>query len=212
MKKIMLGAALMATVMFAVSFAPSNPNKTSFKGNDLTNPTIGEVTMFAGNFAPRGWALCDGQLLPISQHQALFSILGTTYGGDGRSTFALPDLRGRTPIHVGRGPGLSDYRLGAKGGAETVTLTANQMPAHKHDIEAKLYVSDVEPTIKDGTDNVFGASNIYAVDGRAVSALRGGTIRSSIGDSGGGQAHENRAPYLGINYIIALQGTFPSRN
>jgi len=211
MKKIMLGAALMAAVIFAVSFAPSNPDNTSFKGNDLTNATIGEVTMFAGNFAPRGWALCDGQLLPISQYQSLFSILGTTYGGDGRTTFALPDLRGRTPIHVGRGPGLSDYRLGQKGGVETVTLTTNQIPAHQHAADFKLNTANAAGDTKNAQDNAFGAKEIYTTSAPAT-AMNAGTITGNIGNTGGGQAHENRPPYLGINYIIALQGTYPSRN
>ena len=102
----------------------------------MSDPFIGEIKMFAGNFAPRGWALCDGQLLAVSQNDALFSLFGTIYGGDGRTTFGLPDLRGRIPIHAGSGPGLSPRRLGAKGGAENVTLTTAQLPAHKHDIFA----------------------------------------------------------------------------
>jgi len=102
----------------------------------MSEPFVGEIRMFAGNFAPRGWAFCDGQLLAVSQNDALFSLLGTIYGGDGRTTFGLPDMRGRTPLHAGQGPGLSNRRLGAKAGAENVTLTVNQLPSHRHDWQA----------------------------------------------------------------------------
>ena len=169
-------------------------------------PFLGEIIMFGGNFAPRGWAFCDGQLLPISQNQALFSLLGTIYGGDGRTTFALPDLRGRVSIHQGNGPGLSDYRLGSKGGAENVTLTAAQIPAHNHAIKAANQGGDdSDPT----TANGFGsaANDLY------LETAPGTTMQNGImSNTGGNQQHTNIQPYLAINFIIALQGTFPSRS
>ena len=162
--------------------------------------------MFAGNFAPRDWALCDGQLLPIAQNQALFSILGTTYGGDGRTTFALPDLRGRFPIHPGSGPGLTQRRLGEKSGAETVTLTAADIPAHTHPLNA----STSEGAFDSPQDAVPGrpASGIpqYAAAANTTMAA------STIGTAGGNRPHDNMPPFVGINYIIALFGVFPSRN
>ncbi len=158
-------------------------------------PFIGQVMMFGGNFAPRGWALCDGQLLSINSNSALFSILGTTYGGDGRTTFALPDLRGRVAIGPRTGPGLSNYNLGQSGGVEAVTLTTAQIPAHSHDLE-------VQHPVTEGTTAYAGAEedNTQAT---------GTEVTNS---TGGGQSHENRQPYLVVNYIIALQGTYPSRS
>ncbi|MCX4248096.1 phage tail protein [Paraliomyxa miuraensis] len=168
-------------------------------------PFIGQIIMFAGNFAPRGWALCDGQLLPISQNQALFSILGTTYGGDGRTTFALPDLRGRASLHAGSGPGLTPRSLGQKSGEETVTLTVNQMPSHGHVVNAA-----------DTMANVRSPSNAVLAQ-EATGAYQNGRTDvtmnpAMIGNSGGSQPHDNMQPYLVVNYIIALEGIFPSRN
>ena len=170
------------------------------------NPFIGLIVMFGGNFAPRGWALCDGQLLPINQYSALFSILGTTYGGDGRTTFALPDLRGRVPIHEGTGPGLSPYDLGQKGGSETVTLTTNQIPAHSHNFE--LGSTGSTPAGSGSfLGNVTGTNLIYN------GTKSGNTLNSgAIHNTGGGQSHNNIQPYLAVNFIIALQGTYPSRS
>ncbi|MCA9638552.1 MAG: phage tail protein [Myxococcales bacterium] len=162
-------------------------------------PFLGQIMMFAGNFAPRGWALCDGQLLPISQNQALFSILGTTYGGDGRTTFALPDLRGRAPIHAGHGPGLSDYRLGQKGGAESVTLTVNQMPSHNHTLAMN---GEGAATKQAG---YLAASEIYGETADKSAPA------NTISNAGGNQPVSNIQPYVVVNYIIALQGIFPSR-
>ncbi len=175
----------------------------------MPDPFIGEVILFAGNFAPRGWAFCEGQLLSISSNQALFSILGTTYGGDGRSTFALPDLRGRVPIQQGHGAGLSQHNLGSKGGGETVTLTKNQLASHNHTLGCHVgKVADAETPANNtlGKENV-GKAEIYStVDPDA-------TMRStSIGETGGNEAHNNMQPFLALNYIIALQGVFPSRN
>lgn len=176
------------------------------------DPFIGQIMMFAGNFAPRGWAFCNGQLLDISSHSALFSILGTTYGGDGRSTFGLPDLRGRAPIHHGNstGPGLSPHPLGQKGGAETVTLTTNQIPPHSHGAGC----SDANGSAQAPT-NAFPAAGVDSsrgtVNGYGTSAnqkLNGGFIENT----GGGQAHSNMQPFLAINYVITLEGIFPSRS
>ncbi|OEK09718.1 phage tail protein [Flavivirga aquatica] len=163
--------------------------------------------MFGGNFAPRGWAFCDGQLLPISQYSALFSLLGTTYGGDGRTTFALPDLRGRVAIHPGNGPGLSSYRQGQKGGAETNTLTVNQMPSHRHSVNAVM--EDGNESVP--TNNVPAGTKV--LDKEYSSDTPNTTMKSSIiGNTGGGQPINNIQPYGTVNYIIALQGIFPSRS
>jgi microcystin-dependent protein len=169
-------------------------------------PFIGEVQWFAGNFAPRGWALCDGQLLPISSNTALFSILGTTYGGDGRTTFALPDVRGRVLIGTGQGPGLTNRPLGQKSGQENVTLTAQQIPAHSHPLTASSGAANA--TTPAGTVLASpGRTRIYDSGGPNVSMST-----ASIDPTGGGQAHPNMQPSLVLNCIIALQGIFPSRN
>lgn len=168
----------------------------------MSDPLLGSIILFAGNFAPRGYALCQGQILPISQNTALFSILGTTYGGNGQTTFALPDLRGRAPVGPGQGPGLSDYQLGEQSGVESVTLTVNQLPGHNHPLRA----SSGEQT----TDRPTSGGGL-ARGGAYISS--GDTSDVSIAPiAGGSQPHENRSPYLAVNYIIALQGIFPSRN
>lgn len=195
------------------------------------DPLLGSISMFGGNFAPRGWAFCDGQLLPISSNSALFSILGTTYGGDGRTTFALPDLRGRVPIHPGTGPGLSNRRLGERGGVESVTLSEAQLPAHSHTASADVDGSFSLPVSSDPGDattpdgNVLAAQEsvrgnvpippIYSTtatpDGSmAITGSPTGAV--TVDDTGGSGAHTNVQPYLGVNYIIALQGLFPSRS
>lgn len=174
------------------------------------DPFLGEIRMFAGNFAPRGWAFCDGALLPISQNSALFSILGTTYGGDGRTTFALPDLRGRAPIHAGNGPGLTDRRLGQLGGSESVTLTVAQLPAHNHTAQLN---ADSTVAISDRPTGLLPARNAASTPqyGDTVNTtLSGNAIL--IGATGGGQSVPIMQPYLTVHYIIALVGTFPSRN
>ena len=169
-------------------------------------PFIGEVQWFAGNFAPRGWALCDGQLLSISSNQALFSILGTIYGGDGRTTFGLPDVRGRVMIHEGTGPGLSPRSLGSRSGTETETLTANQMPNHTHTLNAS----------GGSATAVVPNGNVLASPGRTrlydSGAANVNMSASSITSTGGNQSHNNMQPYNTLNCIIALQGIFPSRN
>jgi microcystin-dependent protein len=172
------------------------------------DPFIGQILLFAGNFAPRGWALCQGQLLPIAQNSALFSILGTTYGGDGRTTFALPDLRGRVPVSSGQGPGLSPYTLGENGGTEQVTLLSTQMPAHTH----VLVANNTAGTRAEPEGNVLaaesaGATQIYS-DASATVTMN----PVSISATGGSQPHSNLQPFLCLNYIIALEGIYPSRN
>lgn len=163
---------------------------------------IGQVTLFAGNFAPRGWAFCSGQILPIAQNTALFSILGTTYGGDGQTTFALPDLRSRVPTGPGQGPGLSNVNLGEQSGVESVTLTQAQMPAHGHTVAA----SSTAGTASRPAGNFPAGNGSYAAT--SDSAMNPAMIQAA----GGSQPHENRQPYLGLNFIICLEGIFPSRD
>ena len=164
---------------------------------------IGTILLFAGNFAPRGWALCHGQLISIVENQALFSILGTTYGGDGRTTFSLPDLRGRVPVSAGAGPGLADRRLGQKIGSETNTITAGNLPAGLGQVK----VSEEPPSLADPNGAVLAAGNFYAPASTATGLLGG------VG-SGGGQnaALNNMQPTLALNYVICMQGTYPSRS
>ena len=173
----------------------------------MSEPFLAEVRIVGFNFAPRGWAFCDGQILPINQNQSLYSLLGTTYGGDGRTSFALPDLRGRTPIHVGRSNGGADHTLGSKSGEETHTLSAAEMPQHIHTFHAS---NDAANTVPSSSTLLATVPNrIYAdLDPSRKVLLNTGTIANA----GGGQAHENMQPYLAINFCIALQGLFPSRN
>lgn len=168
-------------------------------------PFIGQIIMFGGNFAPRGWALCDGQLLAISSHSALFSILGTTYGGDGVSTFGLPDLRGRVAVHAGTGPGLTPRPLGQKSGAETVTLTTNQIPSHNHSLEGSRGTADSN----NPTNNYLGVPSSPIYENNPPNVTMGG---ASIANTGGGQSHNNMQPFQVVNFIIALEGIYPSRN
>ncbi len=174
----------------------------------MANPYLGEIRMFAGNFAIAGWALCNGQLLPINQNQALFSILGTTFGGDGVTNFALPNLQGRVPIHAGQGAGLSSYILGEETGSESVTLSVNQMPAHSHPVACNT----------GGGNQASPAGNLPAVESTGTSldysnAPPDGTMSSAMNEStGGSQPHSNIQPVLCVNFLIALQGIYPSRN
>lgn len=175
--------------------------------------------MFGGNFAPRGWAFCNGQLLPISQNSALFSILGTTYGGDGRTTFALPELRGRFAMHAGTGPGLTPRSLGHKSGTETNTLNITQLPNHTHPINMNvsgMIGSNTEPaTTNEASGNTLGAgADIYnELPPEAGEDLGAFSLNPpTIGNAGGNQPINNMPPYLVVNYIIALQGIFPSRS
>ncbi|MCR9121898.1 MAG: tail fiber protein [Phyllobacteriaceae bacterium] len=172
----------------------------------MSEPFVGEIRMFAGNFAPRGWAFCDGQLLAVSQNDALFSLLGTIYGGDGRTTFGLPDLRGRIPIHAGQGPGLSQRRLGAKAGAENVTLTVNQLPSHTHTYNASTTLAGANSP----QDALIGESP--TIDLFSESTPTAGFSASAITHTGGSRSHTNLQPFLCVNFIIALFGIYPSRH
>ena len=169
----------------------------------MSEPFIAEIRIFAGNFAPRGWAFCDGQLLPVAQNTALFSIIGTTYGGDGRSTTALPNLQGRAAMHPGRGPGLTARRLGQRGGEETATLSEAQMPNHSHTVRGHA-----RPATENDAINSYWArqSNFYANTSDVTMAS------DAIENTGGSQEHNNRQPFLVLNFIIALIGLFPSRS
>jgi microcystin-dependent protein len=171
----------------------------------MSEPFVGEIRMFAGNFAPRSWAFCDGQLLAISQNTALFSLLGTLYGGDGRTTFGLPDLRGRVPIHMGTGPGLSQRQIGQKSGGETATVSAAQLPIHTHSWAASGDLAeDGSPAAR--TTATLTGSNLYG-SGTPIPM-------SSLGTSstGGGASHSNLMPTQCVHFIVALFGVFPSRN
>ncbi|MFN3202076.1 MAG: phage tail protein [Bradymonadia bacterium] len=174
----------------------------------MSEPFIGQIVMFAGNFAPRGWAFCDGQLLAINSNQALFAILGTTYGGDGRTTFGLPDLRGRFPMHPGNGPGLSPRQLGARSGQETVTLNVTQIPSHNHN--ATLEVSNTAADDHQPAGNYLGAASadVYTQTRSGNESLNSGATTNT----GGNQPHDNMPPWQTVNFIIALQGVFPSRS
>ena len=178
------------------------------------DPFLGIITLFAGNFAPRGWAFCNGQLLPISGNEALFSLLGTFYGGDGQTTFALPDFRGRVIIHAGRGPGLSNYQLGDKGGVESVTLLQNQLPQHTHALTAV----NSQGTSADPANRLIAKDLLEVALNNSIEADSFGNASpmamaaSSISPAGGGQAHSNLMPSLGLNYIIALEGIYPPRS
>lgn len=182
------------------------------------DPIMGTITIFAGTFAPRGWALCDGSLQSIAENNAMFSILGTTYGGDGVTTFALPDLRGRAPISTGNGPGLSSYSLGQNGGTEAVTLTTLQIPAHVHIATGKVATGGDEALTDIPAGNLLAsesrgggdALNIYNT-GAATGFMAENSVQVTVGTTGGNQSHENRQPYLTINYIIATEGIYPSR-
>ncbi len=170
----------------------------------MSEPFLAEIMIVGFNFAPRGWAQCNGQILPINQNQSLFSLLGTTYGGDGRTSFALPDLRGRTPIHEGTGGGVT-YGLGNKGGDEAVTLSVPEMPSHDHVLKATSdQANTANPTnnlLAKGAEQIYRAPNtLVAMDAAAVTTV------------GGGQGHDNMQPYLTLAFVIALQGLFPSRN
>lgn len=180
----------------------------------MAEPFIGQIMLVGFNFEPRGWAFCNGQLLSISQNTALFSLLGTTYGGNGQTTFALPDLRGRAAVGFGQGPGLSNYDLGEVTGSETVTLTVGQMPAHSHLVGANAANATVaSPSGADLAKTVDSTGrtsfNTYSTPPMTAPVT---LDPATIQQSGGSQPHSNIQPVLGLNYIIALQGIFPSRN
>jgi microcystin-dependent protein len=170
----------------------------------MSEPFVGEIKMFAGTFAPRNWALCDGQLLSIPQNDALFSLLGTIYGGDGRTTFGLPDMRGRLPIHMGTGPGLTPRQIGQRFGQENVTLTAAQVPSHTHQMRA---ADDAGET----TDPAGQVQARTSDDSYSASSPNTNMASEAISASGGSSSHTNVQPFLCINFIIALFGIYPSR-
>jgi microcystin-dependent protein len=206
LKKIMVCMAVVAVTLF--SGLKETPKAYA------EEQMLGEIRMFAGNFAPRGWAFCNGQVLSISTNSALFSLLGTTYGGNGTSTFALPDLRGRSPVGAGQGPGLQNYVLGQQGGTESQTILSSNMPAHTHSL------SDPASTSQ-GTSNTPGTDKILAKavtpDRQEVNIYTTASPDTSLKSSSAGVAGNSlplatRAPYLAINYIIAVEGVYPSRD
>jgi microcystin-dependent protein len=171
------------------------------------DPLLASIILFAGNFAPRGWAFCNGQLLSIAQNTALFSLLGTQFGGNGQTNFALPDLRGRVPVHPGQGPGLSDYVIGQSAGSETTTLLLSNMPAHNHSLNATSEPGSTSVPSGAYLANTGALDKEYNTTGTVVAMNA-----AAIGTAGGSQPFDNLQPYLAINFIIALQGIFPSRD
>jgi microcystin-dependent protein len=171
----------------------------------MSTPYIGQIKLFAGNFAPQGWVFCDGRLLSIAENDALFALVGTTYGGDGQVTFGVPDLRGRIPVGQGQGPGLSNYAIGQAFGTETVTLTQPQLPAHTHNVLGNSAVGSGGPS--GATWAVGGGLSPYG-DAAASQALNAGSVTSA----GGNQPHDNVMPYQTVNYILSLFGIFPPQN
>ncbi|MEO7254603.1 MAG: tail fiber protein [Casimicrobium sp.] len=170
------------------------------------DPFVAEIRIFPFNFAPKGWAFCDGQILPLSQNTALFSLLGTTYGGDGKSNFALPNMQGSAPMHPGQGPGLSLHDLGETGGSETVRLLESEMPSHPHTLAAD--VLDIADT------NVVSPNASFALSSGGTLYQAASNTQLSVGAlavTGGAQPHNNMQPYLTLNFCIALQGVFPPR-
>jgi microcystin-dependent protein len=167
----------------------------------MPDPFLGEIRLFAFDFPPPGWAMCNGQIIPISQNTALFSLIGATYGGDGQNNFALPNLQGRFPLHIGQGPGQTSYDPGQEGGAETVTLQIAEMPTHNHMVAA----TSGDSTSNKPEDGILAQQNHYA-------SASDGTLMNPamITNTGEGQPHENIPPYLALNFCIALQGTAPS--
>jgi microcystin-dependent protein len=173
----------------------------------MAQPYVGEIRMFAGNFAPLGWNFCDGTMLSIGENTTLHQLIGTTYGGDGQTTFQLPDLRGRVPLHMGQGTGLNNYIIGQSGGLNEVTLSVGQLPSHSHNMNASGAIANASSP----TNAILAASSqatvFYGVapDGDAMH-------QSTIGSAGGSQPHSNLQPYVCISFIIALQGLFPSQS
>jgi microcystin-dependent protein len=168
----------------------------------MAQPYVGEIRMFAGNFAPAGWMFCEGQLLPISEYETLFNLIGTTYGGDGQSTFALPDLRGRIPLHFGNG-----FTLAETGGVETITLTVSQIPAHSHP-----FLATTNPASSNSpTSNLGAVNNVFGVFPYGSDAPRTNLSPNSMSSVGGSQPHNNFQPYLCVDFIISLFGIFPSQ-
>jgi microcystin-dependent protein len=177
----------------------------------MADPFVAEIRIFPFNFAPKGWAWCDGQLLPLSQNTALFSLLGTTYGGDGKSTFALPDLEGRAPMHPGQGPGLSLHDLGETGGSETVSLLESEIPAHSHSMNAfNSPANQPGPDPNNSLARTQGSTPYVAPSGGTIPSPAA-MAPESLAPAGGDQPHNNMMPYLTFYFNIALQGVFPPR-
>ena len=172
----------------------------------MSEPFVGEIRMFAGNFAPRGWAFCDGQLLAVNQNDALFSLLGTIYGGDGRTTFGLPDMRGRIPIEQGDGPGLTQRHLGVKAGGETATLNSNQLPSHTHPLQAQNGPGSSSSPL--GNTFATAQGDIYTEEEDDPLNMS----PQAVSSVGGSRPHNNLMPYLCVHFIIALFGIYPSRS
>jgi microcystin-dependent protein len=181
------------------------------------NPFLAEIRMFPFNFPPKGWAFCSGQLLPISQNTALFSLLGTFYGGDGKSTFALPNLQGSVPIHEGQGPGLSERFLGQTGGEPFVTLLQSEIPAHTHNVIATSTIGTAiaangnQLALASAGASKTSAGNIATFYSSSPNKATTAMSPQAVGPAGGGQPHNNMMPYLGLNFCIAMQGVFPAR-
>jgi microcystin-dependent protein len=171
----------------------------------MAQPYVGEIRIFAGNFAPLDWMFCDGSALPISENETLFTVIGTTYGGDGETTFNIPDLRGRVPIHQGQGPGLSNRVIGEAGGAEEVTLTVNQTPAHTHPLLGSTQIASTATP----QGSVPAQDNIVGVDFYIEDTPNANMAPTAIASVGGSQPHTNFQPYICINYIISLFGLYP---
>ena len=175
----------------------------------MAEPFIAEVRIFAFNFAPRGWAFCDGQLLPIAQNTALFALIGTLYGGDGRTTFGLPNLKGRAALHPGNGPGLSPYNLAQRGGVEKVTLSTSQIDSHTHTLRCVEEIGEQGSLTNTVSISRSSGGQLFQTDARANLV---NMLAASLPDAGGSQAHNNLEPILTLNFCIALQGIFPSRS
>jgi microcystin-dependent protein len=174
----------------------------------MADPFVAEIRIFAGNFAPKGWAFCNGQLLPLSQNTALFSLLGTTYGGDGKSTFALPDLQGRAPMHPGQGPGLSNRSLGEEVGTDTVTILEAEMPSHNHTMRAD---GSTGGPLGGGANASSPVNNYLGATVKYQSSTSPQVQMAPLASAGGSLPHNNLQPFLTLNFIIALQGVFPPR-
>jgi len=219
-------SAIEATPCRLIEDRRGNPTGRLDEGRSMDDYLTGTIMLFGGNFAPRNWKCCDGQLLAIAEYAALFSLLGTQYGGDGRTTFALPDLRGRAPIGMGQGPGLSRVNIGQSGGNETTYMTENNLPSHTHSAQlrnAAVQASSGEASSDDPVGNVPAVSHITArgvdISGQIYGAnadksMQAGAVTGDVevDPSGWGQPIDNRSPFLGINYIICVSGIYPSRD